>query len=353
MMKKLPLLIFLASFSLFAQQSYYNDVDLTKSGTALRDELATKIINTHTKVLSYGWEADQATDVDPNDASKVFLIYGWEDGSDSDCTNDLKRGINDNGGSSCDWNREHVYPKSLGTPSFSNNTTPGADGHHIRASDVQRNNSRGNLLFTNGSGNSKSVSGGWYPGDEWCGDVARIIMYMYLRYGNQCLPKNVGTGATNSVDSNMMNLFLEWNAADPVSATEDQRNNYLENSSNTYGQGNRNPFIDNPNLATQIWGGPTAENRWATASTEENVLLSSIAIFPNPSTTRSINIRTPNSSLSIINITLYSVIGKKVFSTNKPVFDNNLLTIESLNSGIYLLKISSKNSSTTKKIIIQ
>jgi endonuclease I len=25
----------------------------------------------------------------------------------------------------------------------------------------------------------------WYPGDEWKGDVARMVMYMYVRYGNQ------------------------------------------------------------------------------------------------------------------------------------------------------------------------
>ena len=28
------------------------------------------------------------------------------------------------------------------------------------------------------------ASGHWYPGDEWKGDVARMMMYMYLRYGS-------------------------------------------------------------------------------------------------------------------------------------------------------------------------
>ena len=36
--------------------------------------------------------------------------------------------------------------------------------------------------------------GDWYPGDEWKGDVARIVMYMYLRYPNQCEPISVGEG---------------------------------------------------------------------------------------------------------------------------------------------------------------
>ena len=43
----------------------------------------------------------------------------------------------------------------------------------------------------------------------------------------------------------------------PVSAFEIQRNNVIEGA-----QGNRNPFIDNPYLATLIWGGNPAENKW-------------------------------------------------------------------------------------------
>ena len=111
------------------------------------------------------------------------------------------------------------------------------------------------------SGNSGDVgSGNWYPGDEWKGDVARMIMYMYLRYGTRCLPSNVAIGTTNSIDSNMIDLLLEWNVEDPVSDFEKQRNTYHENTSNMYAQGNRNPFIDNPAFATSIWGGTQAED---------------------------------------------------------------------------------------------
>ncbi|MGB8704779.1 MAG: endonuclease [Gillisia sp.] len=54
-----------------------------------------------------------------------------------------------------------------------------------------------------------------------------------------------------------MDLFLKWNREDPVSIFEIQRNNVIEGA-----QGNRNPFIDNPYIATLIWGGTPAENRW-------------------------------------------------------------------------------------------
>jgi chitodextrinase len=90
-----------------------------------------------------------------------------------------------------------------------------------------------------------------------------------LRYGNQCLPKGVGVGTTNSVDSNMIDLFLEWNAADPVSDFERQRNTYHESNEN-YSQGNRNPFIDNAYLATRIWGGTPAEDSWGIYTSNDN-----------------------------------------------------------------------------------
>src|SRR5690606_34635606 len=174
---------------------------------------------------------------------------GWESGNDNVDNNDRSRDKFNNGGNNGQWNREHTYVQSLGTPVLGD-TGPGADAHHMRASDVQRNNMRGNLLFAAGSGTSGTVPGGWYPGDEWKGDVARMILYMYLRYGSQCLPSNVTTGSAVATDSNVPLLLLQWNAEDPVSPYEDQRNTYLGNAANMYGQGNRNPFIDNPYLAT-------------------------------------------------------------------------------------------------------
>ncbi len=239
--------------------TYYNDVNLNLSGNALKNELGAKVTNTHTTFLTYTpgvWEALKQTDINPDNPSEVILIYGYND-TDGNSTTDRTRGIENNGGGSTDWNREHVYPKSLGTPNLGTEG-PGADAHHLRPADVQRNSSRGNRKFADGSGNSGATNQGhWYPGDEFKGDVARMMMYMYIRYPNRCLPSNVGEGATTSSDNNMLQVFLEWNAEDPVSQLELQRNPLLENI-----QGNRNPFIDNPAFATQIWGGPQAEDRF-------------------------------------------------------------------------------------------
>lgn len=258
-MKKLSLYFLLIfSISIFSQvPSYYNDVNLTLTGTALKNALATKIINTHTTYISYTpgvWDALKQTDLDPTNSAKVVLIYGWND-TDSDITNDRTRDKNLHGSGSGVWNREHVYPKSLGIPNLGTSGV-GADAHNLRPADAQRNSSRSNRKFGAGSGNSgATATGDWYPGDEWKGDVARILMYMYLHYGNQTLPTNVVVGTVNVSDSNMIDLLLQWNAEDPVSDLEKQRNPVLENV-----QGNRNPFIDNPAFATQIWGGPQAED---------------------------------------------------------------------------------------------
>ena len=273
--KLLFLLLSFYSFLLIAQQSYYDDVNLNLTGLSLRSELATKIINTHTNNLTYSniWDASMMTDVNPLNASEVLLIYGWEAGSDGDVTNDRERGINDNGGNVGQWNREHVYANSLGTPALDQtgtDTPPYADAHNLRPCDAQRNSSRGNKLCIAGSGNSGAVSTGWYPGDEWKGDVARMMMYMYLRYDTRCLPTNVGIGDSSETPDDMIDLFLQWNAEDPVSDIEVQRNTYHGNTSNTFAQGNRNPFIDNPILATRIWGGPQAEDIWGIYTSGDN-----------------------------------------------------------------------------------
>ena len=272
MIKKLLSLCFLLfiTFISFSQEAYYNGIEfLNLSGTPLKTALATRITTTHTTLLSYTpgvWEASKTTDLNPSNTAQVILIYGWEDGNDSDITNDKFRdkSLQDNGSNGTYvWNREHVYSKSLGNPNLGT-SGPGADAHHLRPADRSRNTERSNLPFAEGSGNSTKVNSGtaWYPGDEWKGDVARMMMYMYVRYGDVCLPTVVGVGNSGSTPDAMIDLFLKWNVEDPVSDLEKGRNTFHSNTSNTYAQGNRNPFIDNPYLATRIWGGDDAQDLW-------------------------------------------------------------------------------------------
>ncbi|MDO4229111.1 MAG: endonuclease [Capnocytophaga sp.] len=219
-----------ASFSIPSElQSYYQSVDFSKTGTELYDQLASLTIGKHSTFLNYSERHNYlpTADKSESDASKVVLIY----------TGDVRNSRSN------DVNTEHVYPQSK------IETTAKGDLHHLRYCDVNTNSTRGNYPFTNDSGNAKLVNNNsWYPGDTWRGDVARMVLYLSLRY-------NEDMGADISTEG--IDLLLKWNAEDPVSQIEKNRNNVIQQA-----QGNRNPFIDNPYLATLIWGKFQAENRW-------------------------------------------------------------------------------------------
>jgi hypothetical protein len=365
-MKKTTILLLLLNITITFSQNgapaspYYNGFNWNLTGLNLRDALATKIITTHTHQLIYS-QTDNALailDLDPADASNtnVLLVYGFSNNLCPDFSSDDKdhrrrdSSMQDDGTSSpCLYNREHTFPKALGNPDLGT-TGPGADLHHLRAADKKRNADRYNDKFFNGSGNSFESGLNWYPGDEWKGDIARMMMYMYLRYGNQCLPTTVGVGTPVASDPNMIDLFLQWNADDPVSQFEDNRNTYLGNASNTYGQGNRNPFIDNPYLATVIWGGPIAQNRWPSIlNTSAFDMESTISIYPNPTTNGTVTI---SSQINLDEIDLITINGQVIQHIVKPEFQNNNFTVTNLPKGFYFLKLSANNQTATKKVLI-
>jgi hypothetical protein len=116
------------------------------------------------------------------------------------------------------------------------------------------------------------------------------------------------------------------------STFEDQRNNYLENA-----YGNRNPFIDNPYLATIIWGGAPAEDRWGTLGVGNNNE-QSFTIYPNPATDAiGISLSDNQTNLSVI---IYSVLGKKIKEIPYSKA-NQTMDVSTLTSGIYILTIES------------
>ncbi len=73
------------------------------------------------------------------------------------------------------------------------------------------------------------------PRDEAKGNVARAIFYMHVEYE---LP----------IDGQLQ-VYQAWNRMDPPDAEEKARNDKIEAL-----QGNRNRFIDNPELAEQLTG---------------------------------------------------------------------------------------------------
>lgn len=223
-------------------KEYYKSIDFTSTQQKLYDELATLTISKHTNILSYKERHNYLYDADEDksDTDNVILIYSGE----SRYWKEYAGNIYD---VKSTFNTEHIYPKSK-LKSGSEYTDAVTDLHHLRVCDASINSSRSNYPYTEGNGSYQLKGSSWYPGDEWKGDVARMIMYVNLRYNESW--SDVCTGG--------IDLLLKWNAEDPVNSFEIQRNTVIENA-----QGNRNPFIDNPYLATVIWGGSEkAENRW-------------------------------------------------------------------------------------------
>ena len=86
-MKKITLVLLFFVQILFAQQPYYNDVNLTLTGQDLYLELQSKIaINNPT--FTYGDVRDTAkiTDENPANNAEVLLVYGYD--NSGSCTTD-------------------------------------------------------------------------------------------------------------------------------------------------------------------------------------------------------------------------------------------------------------------------
>jgi len=228
--------------------SYYNQIDLSLTGNALKSELRTLITSTHKKILSYNdlRQKTALTDVDPDNSSNLILFY----------TRVSVPSIWDQGNT---WNREHVWPQSTG---WSKDTTGGSDIHHIRPTDNSANSSRGNKPYgevSHTESNRKKVTISGYgsvdygyansnyfePLDEVKGDVARIIFYLLVRYSDAD-NKSI-TGVAQSIE-----ILIKWNELDPVDSLEQKRNEEAYKL-----QGNRNPFIDNSDFANAIFGNST------------------------------------------------------------------------------------------------
>lgn len=226
--------------------TYYKNA-VGKTGTSLKSSLHT-IISTNVTKISYAavWNALMATDQDPNNSSNVILLYSG-----------VSRAKSLNGGDVGDWNREHTWAKSHGD--FGEVTGPGTDLHHLRPADVQVNSIRGNLDFDNGGSAVTNGGGSTVDSDSFApraadrGDVARMILYMAVRYegddGFADLEPNEKVGNGSNPYMGKLSVLKAWSAADPPSAFEEKRNQVIYD---TY-QHNRNPFIDHPEWVEAIW----------------------------------------------------------------------------------------------------
>jgi endonuclease I len=254
---------------------YYDDCENLVGGKSLLTGLYNTI--TDHDVVSYGglWEVYLTSDVYPD--GKIWDMYStkhWTPQSEQ-CGN--YKNVGD-----C-YNREHSMPKSW----FNDASPMVSDAFHIYPTDGKVNGQRSNYPYgecANGttldshdgvkalgklgdctfSGYTGTV---FEPDDEYKGDLARTYFYMATCYNDRIKSwKSDMLGGNNYpvFTTWAVNLLMKWNAQDPVSDKEIERNDAVY----AY-QGNRNPFIDHPELADYIWGDMIGE-RWTTVSTGIN-----------------------------------------------------------------------------------
>ena len=276
---KISFLLFLGiSLQLGAQipDGYY-DSALGKKKAELKTALH-KIIG-KADVLDYGsgagktWSGFVQTDVD--DEGYYVDMYS---------PNRVKANGNSAGSG---MNIEHSFAKSWwgGTKNQAYK-----DIQQLRPSNSKANSSKGSwpmaivdgkTTYDNGVikvGKSSSRPGGeitaWEPSDQYKGDFARIYMYMVTCYED--FSEKWTGNSVNQLDNNTYPVFenwtikmlLEWCEKDPVDDWEIARNDKVYKI-----QGNRNPFVDHPELAEYIWGDKT-DTEWYPEDNNEPAIIS-------------------------------------------------------------------------------
>lgn len=162
------------------------------------------------------------------------------------------------------WNREHLWPRSRGN---TDQLGPDeSDLFHVVPADSQVNSLRNNRYYDQSDLNDPGYvinvnaapqisydSNSWQPAPGERGDIARAMFYMDVRYnGSEPFTTDLELVSFPPSGPQMGNLntLLLWHAEDPVDDAERARNNLIYSNY----QGNRNPFIDSPELVAAIWG---------------------------------------------------------------------------------------------------
>ena len=162
-------------------------------------------------------------------------------------------------------NKEHVAPQSWWGKGTS--IAVGNDLFQVIPSDAKANSAKGNFPLGEVSGstvfsNARMKTGDdahgdrvFEPCDEYKGDFARIFFYVATCYPDVNWQDRSDVNVSfrkedyPTLKEDILPMLLRWSKNDPVCEWEITRNE------RAYGeQGNRNPFVDFPNLAEYIWG---------------------------------------------------------------------------------------------------
>ena len=221
-------------------QTYYSSISDSLMGNDLRTALNSLNNSKRKRLVTYaGFKQFAAkSDIDPTSGSnKIVGFYdntlvgpGW-DGT---------------------WNREHMWPNSLGGGKVED------DAHMVRPTNISINSERGNKYY--------GSSGGTYdPGQyfaDYRGISARVIFYCAIADTSlNIIDKTSGGSNQMGKLSDLLRWNLEYLPGDSTTElrVEQNRNEVIQKDSS--GQGNRNPFIDHPEYACKIWGDTNSETK--------------------------------------------------------------------------------------------
>lgn len=351
-MKKFNLLCLLGFLSLmvFAEVpvGYYKPAE-GKTDNSLRLALQ-GVIGNHT-VISYDDLEAYYPSVDATADNKVWDMYSTCSFAFSNANCSQKN--------VCDcWNKEHSIPQSW----FSKASPMKSDLFHVYPTDARVNNFRSNYAYGEtsstgnvagstsalgrlGTSNVSGISGTVYePDNEFKGDIARTYFYMATRYADKCHNWTGGMfgSASNGLTTATAALLLKWHRADPVSVKETLRNDavYVH-------QHNRNPFIDNPELAEYIWGTKKGESWYGTSTAVEQVVFTNLQVYPNPANQV---VAVTADGVDQFNYTIFDISGQLLHSGIAQ--SGELISIEQLNAGVYLLQIDANSKKQVMKLVV-
>ena len=195
--------------------------------TALRSIISTSIVE---RSYDLARQSLQILDLDLNNSNNVILIYTgasvlktWDSGST--------------------WNREHLWPQSL----FNNDPSVEGEEFNLRPCNPSVNSARGNTPY--------GIGGGYWDPDQGAPDrgiVSRAMFFMETRYSQLTLVN----GQPGSLQMGDLASMRTWHYQYPVTVGERRRNHLVYSSVDnpSYFQGNRNPYVDYPELVWAIWG---------------------------------------------------------------------------------------------------
>jgi len=176
------------------------------------------------------------------------------------------------------------------------------------------------------------------PRDAQKGNAARAIMYMVVTYGFNL---NGDPAATNQDQE----LLKTWHYADLPDDYEIARHEYIYNL-----QGNRNPFIDSVEFACHIdfdnllYLGPDC-SVLNTIELSEN----SVSVYPIPAT----SYITISADEQITSIKMIDMQGRTVLTDANVSLSKLNLDVSSVQSGSYIIRVTTVKGSIQRKVIIE